>query len=165
MECLAMGCLQHQHPQRGKEEWVALSCEAFTPLFQFEKSLLVAVCRWSEDKFGAKKGVQASSKAATGRTVGHCHKLLLFTLSTLAPPPCQWNVVSFLPLCPNPGFHCHIAITVICFLFNILPLMLIFCLAILILYQHGGTGSFTNTSIHCSFVVHTLQSKYSILLS
>ena len=107
MECLAMGCLQHQNPQRGKEEWVALSCEAFTPLFQFEKSLLVAVCRWLEDKFGAKKGVQASSKAATGRTVRHCHKLLLFTLSTLAPAPSQWNVVSFLPLCPNPGFHCN----------------------------------------------------------
>ena len=79
-----MGRLQHQNlpklMQEGEKK-IGQSFEAFAPLFPFEKSLLVgAVCRWEEDKCGAKKGLQTSN-AATGPTVRHCHKLLLSCLA------------------------------------------------------------------------------------
>ena len=81
------------------------SFEAFAPLFPFEKSLLVgAVCRWEEDKCGAKKGLQ---------TLQCCHRSDSSSLpQTPSVLPClvpstaglHWNVVSS----PQEGSSCFL---------------------------------------------------------
>ena len=177
-----MGRLQHQNlpklMQEGEKK-IGQSFEAFAPLFPFEKSLLVgAVCRWEEDKCGAKKGLQ---------TLQCCHRSDSSSLpQTPSVLPClvqpstaglHWNVVSS----PQEDYSCFLlsillsAPTMICYLLASLSLISLFCqsptimkcfenLTLLIhhwirfLYKQPGahTGSFTNTS-SCPFVAPTLH--------
>ena len=104
------------------------SFEAFAPLFPFEKSLLVgAVCRWEEDKCGAKKGLQ---------TLQCCHRSDSSSLpQTPSVLPClvPSTALAYIGMwCPPPrrappAFCSPSAPTMICYLLASLSLISLFC--------------------------------------